>query len=324
MTELITRNLEDGPDYAPDWRHKVVLEYLKVHADSGGTQSWEKLLENERDVVVRQVIRYHLNAGCLICNSVRYAIRCQQQNGITGLASSIRAMVVAGFTFDEISAELKTSRRNILVFCWLYFDAERYLDYDVWLQSLLLRDFCPGDSAARSRDRRLLRIAFNEGREGLARALSPRRRCNPEDAQALGNQVRHAVAARALEYVQNLDEDGVPTGPEDFNRHLMVSSSFSRDHQPGEEGNLQAKVQAWFLEAGERGVFPLELIKMGMGLKDDDYAFGGGRRRSLQVASSFSDRMNGEGSTGAGTDHEAEVAKADVPINLQKVELTSG
>lgn len=222
MIASVTRNLEDGADYSPDWRHRVVLEHLKAYAASEKNQPWEKLLENERDVVVRQVVRYHLDGGCLIAEAVRYALRCQQSNSSTGLASSIRAMVLAGSTSDEIAAELKTSRRNILVFCWLHFDVERYLDQEVWLQSLLQRDFCGGDSAARTRERRLMRIALCEGWTGIANALLPRRQKTSGDVKALADQVRYVVAERALEFVQDLNDNGVPAGPEDYNRHLMV------------------------------------------------------------------------------------------------------
>ena len=309
MIASITRKLEDGADYSPDWRHQVVIEHLKAHAASGGNQPWECLLEHERDVVVRQVVRYHLDAGCLIPGAVRYAIRCQQENRITGLASTIRAMVVAGFTFDEIAAELKTARRHILVFCWLHFDVERYLDHDVWLESLVRRDFCDGHSAARTRERRLMRIAFNEGLAGIAKVLNPRRQKTSQDVQALADQVRHAVAARALEFVQDLEDNGVPAGPEDFNRHLMVSSAAGREQRPNDEGGLEARVRAWFMELGDSGIFPPGLIKMGLGLRDgDDFALGGERRRrNVTIEADPLEGMDGERAATTGTEDNSKV-----------------
>jgi hypothetical protein len=261
MINSITRKLEDGADYSPDWRHQVVLEHLKSHATGGGMQSIEKLLDNERDVVVRQVVRYHLKAGCLITQAVRYARICQQKNASTGLASTLRAMMMAGFEFDVIAAQLKTDRLNIRVFAWLYFDIERYLDHVLWLESLLRRDFCPSDRAAGTRERRLLRIAYDDGPDALLGALRPGRTKTSEDAQNLAGKVRHAVAARALEFVQDLDDRGVPASPEDFQRHLLVEGSAGVSDLSDKGNGTGTTWKEWFDEAIAAGVFPDDVAR---------------------------------------------------------------
>lgn len=324
MIAPITRSLEDGSDYSPDWRHQVVTEYLKKCGASGTPTFWEDILEGEKDVVIRQVVRFHLGSS-LIPNAVCYALGCQQHNSMTGAASNIRAMAMAGFTYEQIAAELKTSRRNIFIFCRLYFDVERYIGQETWLESLLRRDFCGGDKAALTRERRLLKVAFHEGGTGLNLSLSSRRPKSSEDVQALADQVRYAVAARALDYVEGLNDSGAPPGPEDFARHLMIGSSHSLDQDSGGVTGDQAAINAWLKEAGERGLFKDGInevaIAIGGGHQPD---FGASRRRSqcLQLIEASSERMDGKGKTVAGADDEPLVPPDDASFQQQQVEIT--
>lgn len=321
MIAPITRSLEEGSDYSPDWRSQVVAAYLKEHAAAGGTLTWEKLLGEERDVVIRQVVRYHLGSS-LIPEAVRYALGCQQHNDLTGMASNIRAMAMAGFTYTQLAIELCTSRRNIFVFCRLYFDLERYINNDTWLESLLRRDFTSGDNRTRTRERRLLRIAFHEELTDLNYAISPHRLRPAQDTQVVVEQVRHAVAMRAKEYIEDLNDGGVASGPDDFNRHLMVSASL-RDRQNDDTNGDRSAINAWFKEAGERGIFKDDIneIAIAMGEEDRLVISGGRRARCLALKQTSSEPVDCEVLAVSGTDDQLVVTPDSASNELQQVEI---
>jgi hypothetical protein len=324
MIAPITRSLEEGSDYSPDWRHQVVAEYLRKHAANGGSQTWEQLLSEERDVVIRQVVRYHLGSS-LIPEAVRYALGCQQHNDLTGMASNIRAMAMAGCTYDQIANEVDASRRNIFVFCRLHFDVERYIHNESWLESLLRRDLCGGESQARSRERRLLRSAFHKGLNGVISQLAPRQSRTPEEIQELGDQVRYAVAARAMEYIEILNESGTPLGPEDFNRHAMISASADRNPMARDQNQQGMEMVAWLVEAAEREIFLPAVNERALTLKETNGTSaksGGGRRaKCLMLNAPELERVNGELVTVSGTDDQPVVTPDSASNELQQVEI---
>lgn len=324
MIAPITRSLEEGSDFSPDWRQQVVATYLKEHAAAGGTQSWERLLGNECDVLIRQTVRYHLGSS-LIPEAVRYALGCQQHNNVTGMASNIRAMAMAGLTYAQIAKETKTSRRNIFVFCRLYFDIERYIDNEAWLESLLRRDFSGGESQVRTRDRRLLRSAFHKGLDGVVSLLTPRQSRTPEEIVELSDQIRYAVAARAMEYVEDLNDEGIQPGAEDFSRHLMVSAASARGFVPEDQGHEGMSVVAWLIEAAERNIFKPEINELALSLREKDVPgvlpAGGRRAKCLMLNAPSPKRVNSEMVTISGTDDQPEIASECTSFEPQAIEI---
>lgn len=324
MIAPITRSLEEGSDYSPDWRRQVVADYLKKHAAAGGTQTWEQLLGDERDVVIRQVLRYHLGAS-LIPEAVRYALGCQQHNDLTGMASNIRSLAMAGLTYDHMAKEVVTSRRNIFVFCRLYFDIERYINNEKWLESLLRRDFCEGNSTTRTRERRQLRTAFDKGLEGLNCLLSPRRPRTAGEIQEVADQVRYAVATRALEYVEILNDSGTPPGPEDFSRHAMVSASAERNQMPNGQNHQGMAAADWLKEAAERNIFDIEMNEMilsfGDTSEDGTMSAGGRRARCLMLNAPPLKRVNSKVVTVSGTDDQLLVPPSEATFEQHQVEI---
>lgn len=322
MIVPITRSLEEGSDYSPDWRSCVVAECLKTHAATGASS--EVLLKGERDVGIRQVIRHHLGSS-LIPEAVRYALGCQQHNGMTGIASNIRAMALAGLTYDQMAKEVVTSRRNIFVFCRLYFDIERYINNETWLESLLRRDFCGGENQAKSRERRLLKSAFHKGLDGVAHLLSPRQSRTTEEIQELSDQVRYAVAARAMEYIEDLNDGGVPPGPDDFNRHLMVSAAAARNPVSEDRGHEGMSMVDWLVEAAQRNLFIPEVneLALTLGQTNGPGAMPGGGRRAkcLMLNAPQLKRVNSEVVTVSGTDDQPVVTSDDTSFESQQIEI---
>ncbi|MCX6847589.1 MAG: hypothetical protein NTY98_01585 [Verrucomicrobia bacterium] len=324
MIAPITRSLEEGSDYSPDWRHQVVADYLKKHAASGGSQSWVQLLGDERDVVIRQVVRFHLGSS-LIPEAVRYALGCQQHNGLTGIASNIRAMALAGMTYDQMAKEVVTSRRNIFVFCRMYFDIERYINNETWLESLLRRDFCGGENQAKSRERRLLKSAFHKGLDGVVHLLSARQSRTPEEILELSDQVRYAVAARAMEYIEDLNDGGLPPGADDFNRHLMVSAAAAKNPVQDDRDHEGMTWVAWMLEAAERDLFPPEVNERALTLKETNgpgaMPAGGRRAKCLMLNAPPLKRVNSKVVTVSGTDDQPVVTSDDTSFEPQHIEI---
>lgn len=322
MVTSVTRNLEDGADYRPDWRHLVVLEYLKAHAASGGRQTWEALLEGERDAVIRQVVRYHLGSS-LIPEAVRYALVAQQSNANTGMATLIRAMVVADRRTGEIAEELKTKPLNILVFTRLFFDVERYLDREFWLEGLTRQSFCQGGGAEQIRERRLLRVAFERGWEGLQEALSPRKNRSAEEVKAVMEQVQHVVATRALEFVQDLQDSGMPATEADFVRYMQVMAVKSREPPPDQSGD---KARDWMMEAIEREIIPPHVTEMALlGVGDDEATPGRRRRRIGPVEDSWGSKwLERKRLAEPRMDDQPEVPTQEMALETDHVEVAHG
>ncbi len=322
MIAPITRSLEEGSDYSPDWRSRVVAECLKTHAATGASS--EELLKGERDVVIRQVVRYHLGSS-LVPEAVRYALGCQQHNNLTGMASNIRAMALAGMTYDQMAKEVVTSRRNIFVFCRMYFDIERYIHNELWLESLLRRDFCGGENQAKSRERRLLKSAFHKGLDGVVHLLSARQSRTPEEILELSDQVRYAVAARAMEYIEDLNDGGLPPGPDDFNRHLMVSAAATKNPVQEDRDHEGMTMLAWLVEAAEREIFLPEVnervLTLGQTNGPGAMPDGGRRAKCLMLNAPPLKRVNSKVVTVSGTDNQPVVTSDCISFEPKEIEI---
>ena len=321
MNFPITRNLEDGPDYQPDWRYQLVQEFLKAHAKAKEATSCEELLADEKDVLVRLVVRYHLTQECAAPEPVRYALAAQQSNRITGQATTIRAMALAGRNCGTIANYLKTTKLNIVVFTRLFWDIERYLEQPFWLESLIRHEGCRGNGSEHVRERRLLRVAYHKGWEGLREALLPRQSRSKADVKAVMVEIQHAVGVRALEFVEALQDEGVPTGQDDFQRHLMVSAIKSRDIDPD---NDETKTWGdWLREAAEREfITPREAEIMFNPSPTEEADTSSRRERLLPAAASPPQRMDEEGAPGAGVEDCPEGAVDVAAVHQDKVEVT--
>lgn len=284
MKSSIIRNLEDGADYRPDWRHACVLEYLKRHSEAEHPPSCDQLLRYEPDVIIRLAVRYQLDEKCGCPGAVGYALGTQQSNARNGIASMIRAMVIAERTPTEIAEHLKTKSINITFFTKLYFDVARYIDSDVWLKSVVQQDFCLSKGPELARERRLMRIAFDKSWRGLSAELSPQKQRSQTDVKAALIQLQHAVCTRALEYVEDLRHQGIPADQEDYQRFMMVNNAKASETEQSTKGHNGLSLSEWMIEAAERNLFEEEFNKQIIHFsqhQDEDGQSTTGRRRRL-------------------------------------------
>jgi hypothetical protein len=131
----ITRRLEDGPDYEPDWRHLQVREYLNFIDQSDAADArLDKILSEEPDSFVRDLLLFHCERPC-DNEGIAYAVKCQRYRK-TRFASAIKALVIAHGSPEQIAHEFGTTKEKIETFEKLYFDVRRYLNHRGWLRGV--------------------------------------------------------------------------------------------------------------------------------------------------------------------------------------------
>lgn len=327
MEMPVSRNLGDG-DYRPDWRNVVVTDYLKIAVTSDPKVSCAALLANEKDVVVRQVVRYHLEDSCVCKKAVRFALAIQQNNSATGTASTIRAMILADCTCDQIAEYFKADRQSVVVFTRLFFDVERYLANEYWLESLVRR--VSGTTPVELREKRLLRIAFHKGWQGLRLELSPRSGRTPQDVKALQTEVNHAVTARALEYIQNLQDEGLAPSQDDFHRYTLLSQANARAsgaEPEAKEESLQQKFYTWVQAVAEDGLIPESVIDNVNASLDEEEGVGEASGRRAPVAQGYRlprpKRVDSQDRPSSGQHYYRDRATGEIlPIEAKDVECS--
>jgi hypothetical protein len=228
-TPHITRDLESGPDYEPDWRHTVAEYYL---VEIGKAQDFSKKLAAiwvaEPDEYVLQLLLFHLNGPCTIGPSIDYAIRCLQSNPRTRIASQIKAMIVAEFHYEEIAMHIGTTASNVEVFANLFFDVERYRHRRTWLRSVCFPTLEGGATPESLSEAGLLKLAFNRGARGIREALFTSPYVDPVGKRwgrspTLFRQMAAVAAERASEFYLALDKSGVP--PTSFDLEVLITLS---------------------------------------------------------------------------------------------------
>jgi hypothetical protein len=246
MAEEIVRNLSDGPDYAPDWRHQVVQGLLvDVLKDKDQRTRMTAILDCERDPFIRQYLRFRYDGVAANADGFRYAVGCQARNAETAGASMIKAMIIADRTAEEIAEELGTRTQNIVTFGKIFFDVRRYLNNESWLRRIVLSAPTVGiGEIEATRERRWLAAAYHRGWPGVEQIVFHRIPSTPEAAEAITQALHTTLASRALEFVQDLDSSGTPPSQADLDRFLAASNVQPR--QPQVDPN-RANVMSTFL-----------------------------------------------------------------------------
>jgi hypothetical protein len=168
LDQKITRALEDGADYQPDWRHLQVQQYLKdiYHEDAEPLTRTRlnEILKEEPDPFVRHLLSFSCGRPGGNDEAIEYAVKCWRDNFRTLSASRIKAMVLADGTPERIAHEIGTTEDKIDTFEKLYFDVRRYLKHKAWLASIC---FPAKPDAAIAVQSRWFAVAFRRGWPGI-------------------------------------------------------------------------------------------------------------------------------------------------------------
>ena len=242
MENEVVRSLEDGPDYVPDWRAKVVLSHLADIAKAPDDKSrLSEILFTEKDPFVRQFLRFRFDGRSVNAEAFNYAQGCQVRNRTTGAASMIKAMVVADRTSDENAEELGTKRINIVTFEKIFFDVRRYLDNESWLLRVVAAEPSEGVGETEAlREKRWLSAAFHRGWAGVEQVVFHRKPKNAEAIEQLSELLLASLGSRALEYVEELQLSGARPSEEDLRRFLTARNAQSRQPPAAPDSAIRA------------------------------------------------------------------------------------
>jgi len=245
MSEEVVRSLEEGPDHQPDWRNRVVENYLgDIAKAQDGKARLSEILFTEKDPFVRQFLRFRFDGRSVNTEAFNYAQGCQTRNRTTGAASIIKAMVLADRTCEEIAEELGTKRMNIVTFEKMFFDVRRYLNNESWLLRVVTVEPTEGMGEAEAlREKRWLSAAFHRGWPGVEQVVFHRKPNVGEAVEQLSQQLLASLGSRALEYVEELELSGARPSEEDLRRFLTARNAQSR--QPPAAPDSAIKASDW-------------------------------------------------------------------------------
>ena len=238
----VVRSLEEGPDYAPDWRQQVVQAYLAdVAVSKEPLCRLQEICWMEKDPYVRQYLRFRYDGHSVNIDAFRYAEGCRVRNAETGAASMIKAMILGDRTPEEIATELGTEVRNIVTFAKVFFDIRRYLNNENLLRRVALHDAPAADmaKAEAQRERRWLSAAFHRGWTGVEQVVFQRQTGAPEELDQLSSRLQSTLASRALEYVHDLESSGLQPCEADLQRFLSARSMQGPQGRDGGEQQLK-------------------------------------------------------------------------------------
>jgi hypothetical protein len=227
MSDGIVRSLTAGPDYMPDWRFRIVQNYLtEIAAAPDSNARLAAIVEAEKDPFIRQFLRYRFYGTSVNSDAFKYAVGCQSRNQSSGAASIIKAMIVADRTPDEIAEELGTNVRNVVAFAKIYFDARRYLNNEAWLGRIVFAEPQEGMTQVEAlRERRWLAAAYHRGWDGVQQVVFHRTSSKPRDVEELSMLLQSTLASRALEYALELETSGTAATEADLHRFLAARST---------------------------------------------------------------------------------------------------
>jgi hypothetical protein len=217
--------------FDPAWRsqlvEKLVAEIASTKDQNGALQAF---LFHQRDPVLRQAVRYRLSGHCACTERFAWAYEVHDTNAATGMASALKAMVVADRLPAEVALELGTEASNVFLFERLFWDVRSKLGNDTWLRNFAAPDFqTPAATIADTRERVMLRTAFHEGWPGL-RALLRGEPIDPQDGlEAIAKKIEVLAGQRALRYIQELDAAGAVPSEDDLKRFALLRSLRSRE-----------------------------------------------------------------------------------------------
>ena len=114
IPQKITRALEEGPDYRPEWRQLQVEEHLNSIYQSGAEARTrlDGILAEEPDPLVRDLLLFHCDLPCGNEEGIAYAVKCQRDNCKTLCASIIKMMVIANGGPERIAMSSEPPKRR--------------------------------------------------------------------------------------------------------------------------------------------------------------------------------------------------------------------
>jgi hypothetical protein len=216
--------------FDPAWRSKAVEDCVAQLAVAEDQKSaLQGYLFEERDPVLRQAVRFRLTGQSVCSDRFAWAYEAHDTNAETGMASALKAMVVADRFSEEIAQELGTTNENVVIFERLFWDIRPILGNESCLRAVVAPDWqAPTKSNEETRDRLILRTALAEGWAGL-RALLRGEQPSDEDGEAIAKKIQSMVAQRALRYLRELDASGAAESEDDLKRFLVLRSLRSRE-----------------------------------------------------------------------------------------------
>jgi hypothetical protein len=191
----IARGLEDGWDYRPDWRLRLVKRMRAQHRD------YCEVIFTERDPFVRQLFRLFVKGECAATDAFQWAVRCHSTRKSSLAAGILNAMTVTDFSTAQIAERLNTFPFAITVYQKLFFDVARYRGNRAWLGMIVLPDNpSTTDNPFMLKSRLLMAAAFHGGAKRLTQVMTGRM---PNDAEVakLRGEIGAALAARAHQFI---------------------------------------------------------------------------------------------------------------------------
>lgn len=212
IPQKITRALEDGPDYQPDWRDLQVQEYLNSidQPDAEALTRLDEILSEESDRFVRDLLLFHCDRPCGNEEGIAYAVNCQRDSK-TRSASAIKALVIANVSPERIAHEFGTTKEKIETFEKLYFDARRYLKHRGWLRGICLPPAKP--NAVVAIESRWFAVAFRRGRPGVEEVVLGQ---VPKSGQRTFQHPLSILLGRVEDYCFGLEASGAPPSEKDI------------------------------------------------------------------------------------------------------------
>jgi hypothetical protein len=206
IPQKITRTLEDGPDYRPDWRHLQVQEYLNsIH-------QLDEILSEESDPFVRDRLLFHYDQPCGNEEGIAYAVKCQRDNSNTLSASVIKTMVIPNGSPERIAYEFGTTKEKIETFEKLYFDARRYLKHRGWLRGICLPAAKPANAVV-AIELRWFAVAFRRGWPGVEEVVLGQ---VPNSRQRTFQHALSILLGRVEDYCSGLEASGARPSEKDI------------------------------------------------------------------------------------------------------------
>jgi hypothetical protein len=211
MPPKITRALEDGPDYRPDWRHLQVQEYLNSidQSDEAPTRL-DEILSEESDPFVRDLLLFHCDRPCGNEEGIAYAVNCQRDSE-TDAASAIKALVIANASPERIAHEFGTTKEKIETFEKLYFDARRYRKHRGWLRGICFPAAKP--NAVVAIESRWFAVAFRRGLPGVEEVVLGG---VPKSGERTFEHPLSILLGRVEDYCFGLEASGAPPSEKDI------------------------------------------------------------------------------------------------------------
>lgn len=197
--------------YYPDWRYKQSLVHKTFPPDTGAA-----IPEWEDDSIVMEVLSFMESGHCSssFVTSMMYSVmRVHEENHNHGMASRIKAMIVAEMSSVEISDRLGVDEDLINLYSDIFFDVRTILGRRDRLASIIY-PFDPRSvrnrSAAEMREYLWLAAAFSGGEKLLEYFLTGKFDLDTDSVDNCLMMIISMVTAQTLEYGVMLRSEGLP------------------------------------------------------------------------------------------------------------------